>query len=196
MKKEKSNFNYEPFSFLLDAPFEISNKCCTVMKKEPSARYSKKMEMMPMTAQMAQESRLRTSMWLRQGCNAFDNNHPISNPMSFWLEQDVLRYIKEHDLKICSVYGDIIEDDRDGQISFDFLDHEKKLLRCTGCSRTGCVLCGFGTHIQGEDMYRFVRLKESHPKMYSLLDIVQNNGYTMRQAIDWIVENSNKIIKY
>lgn len=195
---EKSNFDYEAFSFLLEAPFDISNKCCDAMKKEPSKRYSKETGRAPITAQMASESRLRTSIWLRQGCNAFDNNNPISNPMSFWLEQDVLKYIKDRDLEICSVYGKVVEfsdEDVKGQMSLECVKNQSSL-KCTGCSRTGCVLCGYGTHIAGEDMYRFIRLKETHPQMYKLLDVVQNNGYTMRQAIDWIMEHSNKVIRY
>ena len=39
---------------------------------------------------------------------------PTSNPMSFWTEQDVLRYIKVNDLPIASVYGAIVEKDEDG----------------------------------------------------------------------------------
>lgn len=50
----------------------------------------------PITAQMASESRLRTQKWLQNGCNAFDSKNPISNPMSFWTEQDVLLYIKKY----------------------------------------------------------------------------------------------------
>ena len=42
---------------------------------------------------------------------------------------------------------------------------------------------------------RFVELKETHPKMYRLLDISKNNGYTMREAIDWINEHGNLDIK-
>ena len=43
---------------------------------------------------------------------------------------------------------------------------------------------------------RFVKLKETHPGMYKLLDIIKNNGITYRQAIDWINEHGNMNIKY
>ena len=199
--KDRSMFSLEAYKFMLDAPFEISNKCCNVMKKEPAHRYAKETGRKPITAQMASESRLRTQVWLRNGCNAFDVKNPISNPMSFWTEQDVLRYIKDKGLKICSVYGDVVSDDEEmGQMQLsdyagmELFDLGQQCLHCTRCDRTGCVLCGFGAHIRGDD--RFIRLRETHPKMYALLDIVQNNGYTMRQAIDWITEHSNKVIKY
>lgn len=180
---EKSKFSLDGYKFLLDAPFDISNKCCSVMKKEPAASYSKKENRVPITAQMADESRLRLQVWFRHGCNAFDSKNPMSNPMSFWTEQDVLQYIVKNSLEICSVYGDVVN-----------APDQKNELRCTGCSRTGCSLCGFGTHMQGND--RFIKLKESHPGMYGLLDIAKNNGMSMRQAIDWVNENSDKHIEY
>ena len=124
---------------MLDAPFEISNRCCDVMKKEPIHRYARETERMPITAQMASESRLRTQVWLRNGCNAFNVKNPISNPMSFWTEQDVLRYIKDKGLKICSVYGEVVTDDEEmGQMQLsDYAGMElfeigNQNLHCTG----------------------------------------------------------------
>ena len=197
---DRSQFSLEHFKFMLDAPFEISNKCCNAMKKEPAHRYAKETGRMPITAQMASESKLRTQVWLKQGCNAFEAKNPISNPMSFWNEQDILKYIRDKGLRICSVYGQVVTDDEEiGQMQLsdyegmEHLDRGEQPLHCTGCDRTGCVLCGFGAHLDPE---RFPRLKETHPKMYALLDVAKNNGYTMRQAIDWISEHSDKVIKY
>ena len=193
-------YDKSQYLFMLDAPFEISNQCCKVMKKAPIKKYAKETGRVPITAQMAEESMLRTAAWLKNGCNAFNSKDPISNPMSFWTEQDVLRYIKERNLPICSVYGDVVSDDEEmGQLQlsdYGYTDFDRgpQPLHCTGCQRTGCVLCGFGAHINGDD--RFVKLRESHPKMYALLDKATNSGYTMRQAIDWISEHSNKVIKY
>ena len=36
--KDRSQFSLESYKFMLDAPFEISNRCCDVMKKEPIHR--------------------------------------------------------------------------------------------------------------------------------------------------------------
>lgn len=66
------------------------------MKKNPSHTYMRETGRKPIAAQMASESRLRTQKWLQNGCNAFDSKNPISNPMSFWTEQDVLLYIKKY----------------------------------------------------------------------------------------------------
>ena len=106
---KKSSYDMSRYQFFLDAPFEISAKCCNVMKKGPAHAYAKQTGRKPITAQTAAESRLRLTNWLQHGCNGFDMKSPISNPMSFWMEQDVLQYIKERNLPICSVYGNITE---------------------------------------------------------------------------------------
>lgn len=201
--ENRSMFAHTKYKFFLDAPFEISHRCCNVMKKEPSHRYTKETGKVPIIATMASESRLRTQKWLQNGCNGFDLKIPTSTPMSFWTEQDVLLYIKEHNLPICSVYGDIVVDDDqiDGQMCIadyasevGLFDLGNPLLKTTGCQRTGCVLCGFGCHMP--DDTRFVDLSKTHPQLYGLMDVIQNNGVTMRQAIDWVNEHGNMNIRY
>lgn len=170
----KSMFNCEKWGFLLDAPFEISDKCCKVMKKSPAIGYSKQTGRKAIVGTMACESRLRYQKWLQHGCNAFDSKVPISQPLSFWTEQDVLHYIKKFNVPYCSVYGDIVIDQHnnadsvEGQINaIDYLgDYEPEdKLKTTGCSRTGCIFCMFGCHIEKEPN-RFQRLKETHPRKY------------------------------
>jgi len=201
-KGNYSQFNQEKYKFFLDAPFEISDLCCDIMKKKPAHDYEKKTGRKPIIATMASESVMRTQKWLQDGCNAFNVKRPHSNPMSFWTEQDVLLYIKENNLPICSVYGEVVTDYEamgqcENQMSFaDFgiFDKERPLLKTTGCQRTGCVLCGFGCHLEKES--RFLRLKETHPKFHNLLYILKNNGVTYAEAIDWVNEHGNMNIKY
>ena len=193
---DRSIFSQERYKFFLDAPFEISNRCCTTMKKEPAHRYTKETGKHPITAQMASESRLRTQKWVENGCNGFALKQPISNPMSFWTENDVLEYIVTYDLPICSVYGEVVEDyEKEGLVQgqLSFCDY-KKIYKTTGCDRTGCMLCGFGCHLDKEPS-RFERLKETHPGMYGLLDKVKNNGVTYREAIEWTNEHGNLNIR-
>ena len=63
------------------------------MKKTPAHKYYKETGKTPILATMAEESRLRTTQYLKQGCNGFNNKIPTSTPMAFWTEQDILRYI-------------------------------------------------------------------------------------------------------
>ena len=198
-----SMYDRSRYLFMLEAPFDVSNKCCMVMKKQPAHKYAKNTGRKPMTATMATESKLRASNWIKHGCNVFESKNPISNPMSFWTEQDVLLYIKENNLPICSVYGDVVTDYKsmgqcENQMSladYGIFDNEKPLLKTTGCTRTGCVLCGFGCHLEKEPN-RFQMLKETHPKFHNLLHILKNNGVTYAEAIDWINEHGGFDIKY
>ena len=121
-----------------------------------------------MTATMASESLLREQAWMRNGCNAFDAKRPISNPMSFWTEQDVLQYIKENNLSIASVYGSVeyAENPEQMRIEEFGLECGREQLATTGCDRTGCIFCGFGCHLEKEPS-RFQRLKETHPRQYA-----------------------------
>lgn len=89
----KSRFNCEAYKFLLDAPFNISDRCCDIMKKKPFKLHEKINKKVPIIAQMAEESRKREQGWIRSGCNGFDLKRPQSNPMAFWTEQDILTYI-------------------------------------------------------------------------------------------------------
>lgn len=191
--QDRSMFSNVKYKFLLNAPFEISNQCCSVMKKAPIKKYEKETGRRSITAQMACESRLRTTKWLQNGCNGFDLKRPVSNPLSFWTEQDVLKYIYDRHLPICSVYGQVVKVNNPQMTLADFgiMDPEEAVYKTTGCTRTGCVLCGFGCHLEKPGEGRFVRLKVTHPKIYGLLDVMKNSGYTMREAIEWTNEHGH-----
>ena len=168
----KSAYNCEKWKFMLDAPFEVANHCCAVMKKRPSQKYAKETGRKQIVGTMASESRLRYQNWLKNGCNAFDAKKPSSQPMSFWTEQDVLHYIKKFNVPYCPVYGDIQvkppEGSEEGQMNvIDYLGcwDETDILETTGCDRTGCIFCMFGCHLEKEPN-RFQRLKETHPRQY------------------------------
>lgn len=164
-----SLYNCSKYKPLLDVDFNISSNCCDVMKKKPSHDYIKRTGRKPMVAQMAEESRLREQRWLRYGCNGFNMTSPSSSPMSFWTEQDVLQYIKEEQLPIASVYGDVVYMVEPEQIRISDLGIDcgaPEALCTTGCQRTGCIFCAFGCHLEKEPS-RFQRLKETHPKQYN-----------------------------
>lgn len=157
---DRSLFNKEKWLPAAQSlPFFISQNCCNVMKKSPIRIYQRRMKRVPIIATLAEESRLRKQMWIRHGCNAFDGDKKSSQPMSFWLEQDVLSYIKQNNLPVCSVYGEIV-----GENDNYALDDTGCRLHCTGCQRTGCVFCMFGAH--SRDDRRFLELAEISPQQY------------------------------
>ena len=161
------------WAFLIDAPFKASDNCCKIMKKDTAHKYGKQTGRKPIIATMAYESQLRKMAWLKNGCNSFDATNPVSTPMSFWTEQDVLRYIKESNIPYASVYGDI-KQDKNGKYY------------TTGCHRTGCVFCGFGCHLEKEPN-RFQRLKETHPKLWNYcMKPWDEGGLGMKEVLDYI----------
>ena len=93
----KSKWDYSKYLPFLYTSFNVSEQCCDIMKKSPVHKYQEKTGKVGITAQMACESRMRLQKWLQNGCNSFDNKFPVSNPMSFWTEQDILLYIKQHE---------------------------------------------------------------------------------------------------
>jgi 3'-phosphoadenosine 5'-phosphosulfate sulfotransferase (PAPS reductase)/FAD synthetase len=124
----------------------------------------------------------------------------MSNPMSFWTEQDVLRYIKENNIPICSVYGEIVSDSGDELVGqMDIADYglakDVRQLKTTGCDRTGCMFCGFGCHLNNDD--RFARMKETHPQIYDyIMRSKEEGGLNYKEIIDWINEHGNMNIRY
>lgn len=166
--RDGSKYNTPKYKPLLYTDFETSAKCCGVMKKAPMDGYAKRTGRKPIIATMAVESMVRESAWLKNGCNMFDGSKPKSTPMSFWTEQDVLQYIKEEQIPVASVYGDIVYAEDGDQMRIEEFGIDgggRENLTTTGCDRTGCIFCAFGCHNEKEPS-RFQRLKETHPRQY------------------------------
>ena len=146
----KSRFNVSKYAYLMDAPFKISDRCCYHMKKSPIMKYIKKNQSYPIIGTMAEESILRTSAWIRTGCNIVGGNNPRSMLLSFWTEKDIWDYIKLNNLNIAKPYE-------------------------MGYRRTGCIFCMFGAHLE-KSPNRFQLLHKTHPKLweYSMKDTKEN----------------------
>ena len=130
---------------LIDAPFEVSDKCCEVMKKRPFRKYVKETGRVPITGEMASEGMHRANSII-EGCNAYGKDEPRSRPMGFWLEEDVWDYLEQFNVPYSTIYNQ-------------------------GYKRTGCVFCGFGCHLETEPN-RFQMLHKTHPKLW---DYCMNN---------------------
>lgn len=152
-KNTYNSLNMGKWTYLKDAPFKVSERCCNVMKKQPFHLFNKKTGKYPIVGTMAEESAQRELSWLQTGCNSFNGNNSISKPMSFWTEKDVLQYIKNYNIPYCSIYGNIAV-------------NNSGALYMTGLSRTGCMFCMLGVHLEKEPN-RFQRMKITHPKQYT-----------------------------
>lgn len=141
----------ERWKFLIEAPFDISEECCLVMKERPMERYARRTGKVPFIGITQDESMMRQRQYNRTGCNVYNAKQPKSQPLGFWTKQDVLRYAVENRLRYCSVYGDIVRD--------------KGTYRTTGEQRTGCMYCAMGCHLE-KTPNRYHRLHERDAKTY------------------------------
>lgn len=199
----KSLFNKEKWLPIAEyLPVPISMYCCNVMKKQPMQKYSRANKTYPIIGTMAEESRMRKQAWIRQGCNAFTGKIH-SQPMSFWTEQDVLQYIKQFEIDICSIYGDINIVDKKGNIveTEEAGMSEGCKWQCSGCQRSGCIYCGFGFFSEKGET-RFQRLAKTHPRQYEFCigggQWVDNPDYdptlsNKPDEIGWIPYNPKRI---
>ena len=158
-----SRYDASKYAYLMDAPFKIAQNCCYYMKKKPFKDYEKKSGKKPIVGTMACESQLRTSSYLKSGCNAFNSKRPMSKPISFWTEKDIWGYMKKFNVNYSKIYD-------------------------MGYQRTGCVFCGFGCHLEKEPN-RFQLLKKTHPKLFDYC--MGETGLGMKKVLDFIgVDNS------
>ncbi len=122
---------------LLECDIPISQKCFDEFKKRPA----KQVKMNPILGTRIQESDLRKNAWKRSGCNSYNLSYTkgVSRPISLWRDEDVDRYVIDHDVKLSELYT----------------QYEQK--------RTGCVCCPYGAHLDGS---RFDLLKRLEPARY------------------------------
>lgn len=153
---------------LVDQPFDITSKCCDVLKKDPIRKYQEETGLFSFVGTMADDSSLRLQSYLRHGCNVFSNSSMSSRPLSIWTKQDVWDYIKINNLPYSSIYDDLTLDD--GTV-------------VEGEHNTGCQYCAFGAHLDKE---RFVRLSLRRPKQYKAMMKQQNNGVAFETALKFV----------
>jgi len=131
----------DKWKYLIDSDFKISDKCCSVMKKSPVKTYERISGLKAIVGTMACDSFGRKTSYLRNGCNSFESNRPMSTPMSFWLEKDVWDYIRKYNVAYSKIYD-------------------------MGYTRTGCMFCMFGVQLE-KYKNRFQLMKETHSKQYA-----------------------------
>lgn len=173
IKKYGMRYSISKWKFLRDSNIPISHKCCDELKKKPAKKFEKESMLKPILDTMACESNMRRSAWLKNGCNAFEAKRPMSQPMSFWTEQDVLECLVRYEIPYPSVYGEIIRKNN-GQYY------------TTGLERTGCMFCGFGVHLQKEPN-NFQRMKTTHPKIWNYcMKSIEDGGLGMKEVLEYI----------
>jgi hypothetical protein len=157
----------EQWMYLLNEPYQVSARCCFWLKHQPGHEYQKRTGRHPYIGLLASESRQRTLGYIQQGgCNVFaesGKNHPRSLPLAIWNDDDVWAYIRDRHLALPDIYEQ-------------------------GATRTGCMGCGFGAHINSDGIDTLKRL---WPKWYDLIMSYENNGVTYGEALKKAIDKAH-----
>lgn len=162
----------DKYLFLLNESFDVTEQCCNILKKKPFHSYKKKTGLAPIIGTMACESSMRQTEYIRSNnhCNIFKVDgatHNTSRPLSIWLEDDIYNYIQKRGLEIADIYH-------------------------SGVNRTGCMFCGFGAHLKGDQACKNIKVvKELYPKCYDMFMNYTNNGVTYKEALDRVLRNTS-----
>ena len=183
-KKSPYRQQYIKWLPLYESDLLISPFCCDKQKEEPAALYEKQTGRHPILAIMAEESARRREAYLRTGCNSFESRRPMSKPMGFWREQDVLQYKIQNNIELAGPYGEVVEIGQvPGQLCFAPSGGK---LRCTGEQRTGCMFCPVGCHLT--DFAKFRRLKKFNPRLYDYC--MEELGE--KKLLEWVKKHYNR----
>lgn len=154
--KYKSGKIPDKWQYLINAPFDISHKCCHYLKIQPIHNFEKNSNLKTYLGIITSDSQARKQKYIRGGgCNSF-NGKQYSMPLAFWLEKNVWEYINQNNIPYSNIYD-------------------------MGADRTGCMWCMFGVHLEDEPN-RFQRMKATHPKIYDYCISKLNLG----EVLDYI----------
>ena len=157
----------ERWMYLLNEPYEVSERCCFWLKKQPSHDYIKRTGRHPYLGLLASEGYTRQTAYIsRGGCNSFrEDGKQIATswPLAIWTDQDVWDYIKDRRLAIPDIYD-------------------------KGATRTGCMGCGFGVQRSTEGLEV---MRREWPRWYELIMNYENNGIRYGDAIQKVIEKAN-----
>lgn len=169
---------------LITGPFDVTNKCCGILKFNPTSEYAKQTGRTAFTGVMASNSFARRNSYLNHGgCNAFNQKDPVSRPIAFWTEQSVLEYILRNELQIPDAYGEIQRQQDD-------------TLKCSEEENTGCKACLFGIQFDDPRENRIQRLARTEPESYRHLiedlrydEVMEFLGFEWRPVSELKKEN-------
>lgn len=162
----------DKWRYLIDEPFDVTNKCCDILKKKPLKQFERESGLHAIIGTQTEESSTRKKNWLEHGCNIYSNDGDTkqSRPLSIWTEKNIWEYINRLSLKYSSIYDDKIID---GHL-------------IPGEKRTGCAYCAFGANYEKSDLFnknRFERLSLRKPKQFKKIMQLENGGVKFIDAL-------------
>lgn len=166
--KEKMSEKWKP---LIEQPFDLTSKCCEILKHNPSSKFQKQTGLFSMTGIMASESDMRDTEIKRSGYFI----DTLARPLAFWNEEDIWEYSKQYNLRFADCYYD-------RYVNGQFVTADK---------RTGCDLCFMGfqfevTKKKSQDIFYQNRAEKSqicNGKQFNKIMNIQNNGVKFKEAM-------------
>lgn len=171
---------------LYESDFLISPFCCDEQKENPSIEYEEQTQRYPILGLRAYESNRRKEGYYKTGCVSFSGRRPKAKPIAFFTDQDVLLYCKQNHIQLPSPYGEIVEDGMvSGQLSFfdSFNGCPCGKLCTTGESRTGCMFCPVGMHL--DRGAKLKRLKKYNARLYDYC--MEELGE--KKLVEWVLSH-------
>lgn len=157
---QDGKFGFKRFNYMVNAPFNISEKCCNVMKKGPAHEYHRRTNRCAIIGTRVDESRIREQVYVTEGDNHISEGVPISAPLSIWTDKDIDEYIAVNNLKLSDCYTKL------------------------GYERTGCMFCMFGIL---SDKNRFIKLKATHPTIWKqCMKSVEEGGLGIKPVLEYM----------
>ncbi len=169
----------------------FSEKCCDYVKG--GLKHEKRPSFI---GTMANESLFRKQSWIKNGCNIYNKEHPMSRPLSLWTSKDVWEYVRQYGLRINDAYG------------YDPIKHNIDALRF---SRLGCTSCPLGSSIEEilanrysknnelaeEFKYqnRFEKLLQYSPNLYEA-QVWRTGMYRIIADMNVKIRNDKKFMEY
>lgn len=138
--KTKSFKLTERYKHLIDAPFDITYKCCDYLKKKPFKELNKDGVFI---GTMATDSGTRKGAYLKTGC--INNVQNKAMPISIFTKYEVNELISKYNIPYCQIYD-------------------------KGETNTGCAYCGFGCQLDKTRFERLRLIEPKRHKLMMNLE--------------------------
>ena len=146
---------------------KVQSKCCYHLKKAPFTKYINKNKSYPFIGTTVGESSLRLTSFKRFGFNIFNGSKSQSRPISLFSDKDIWDYIEYYNLNYSKIYD-------------------------IGYSRTGCMFCLFGIHLEKGSENRLQKMKRTHPNQWRY--VIYNLDYKNLLDLEGIPYNEQRTL--
>jgi 3'-phosphoadenosine 5'-phosphosulfate sulfotransferase (PAPS reductase)/FAD synthetase len=170
-KKISNLYKLNTKFFYLAIKYPIQEKCCNILKKEPSKKIIEK-GLIPIIGIMKSDSPAR-----RKAIELNYTNKKKCFPLANWTKKDVIDYVQMENIEVSKSYED------------RYIDN----ITIKGNSNTGCIGCHFGQNTnhciiknnKEIKISKFDIIKIERPKMYkSIMNMQHKSGIKFKQVID------------